>query len=247
MTNIKQILTFGFLIFFISSSSLIANEKECFEKASRVIFKFNQGVDSAIIGPLAKGYNKLPAPVRKGTSNFTSNIAKLLSIPNHLLQGNISEAGHSLGSFAINSTIGILGIADVASSLGIKDRQEDLSQTLGVYGVKNGCYFVLPILGPTTVRDSLSMVGDTFLDPFATMTWRQKEVLDEKFTKNNYVYTKGAEAVDFRGKNDNNLESLKKNSIDLYSSTKSLYLQNKERKIKNSSSEEEEDWGSLDN
>jgi len=247
MTNIKQILTFGFLIFFISSSSLIANEKECFEKASRVIFKFNQGVDNAIIGPLAKGYNKLPAPVRKGTSNFTSNIAKLLSIPNHLLQGNISEAGHSLGSFAINSTIGILGIADVASSLGIKDRQEDLSQTLGVYGVKNGCYFVLPILGPTTVRDSLSMVGDTFLDPFATMTWRQKEVLDEKFTKNNYVYTKGAEAVDFRGKNDNNLESLKKNSIDLYSSTKSLYLQNKERKIKNSSSEEEEDWGSLDN
>ena len=247
MTNIKQILTFGFLIFFISSSSLIANEKECFEKASRVIFKFNQGVDNAIIGPLAKGYNKLPAPVRKGTSNFTSNIAKLLSIPNHLLQGNISEAGHSLGSFAINSTVGILGIADVASSLGIKDRQEDLSQTLGVYGVKNGCYFVLPILGPTTVRDSLSMVGDTFLDPFATMTWRQKEVLDEKFTKNNYVYTKGAEAVDFRGKNDNNLESLKKNSIDLYSSTKSLYLQNKERKIKNSSSEEEEDWGSLDN
>ena len=189
----------------------------------------------------------MPAPIRKGTSNFTSNIARLLSVPNHLLQGNISEAGHSIGSFAINTTIGILGFADVATGLGVKDRQEDLSQTLGVYGIKNGCYFVLPVLGPTTVRDTVSMIGDTFLDPFATMTWRQKEVLDEQFAKRHYVYTKGAGAVDFRGKNEKNFENLKKNSIDLYSSTKSLYLQNKSKKINNSTSSQDEDWGSLDN
>ncbi len=235
------------LMFSLFVTSLHANEKECFEKASRAVFKFNQTLDNVLIGPLAKGYNKLPEPIRKGTGNFTSNIARLLSIPNHLLQGNVSEAGHSLGSFAINTTIGILGFADVASGLGIKDRQEDLSQTLGVYGFKNGCYFVLPVLGPTTVRDSVAMVGDTFLDPFATMTWRQKEVLNEKYAKRNYVYVKGSGAVDFRGKNDKNFESLKKNSIDLYSSTKSLYLQNKSKKIKNSETSDDEDWGNLDN
>ena len=120
----------------------------------------------------------MPEPIRRGTGNFTSNIATLLSIPNQLLQGNIEGAGDSLGSFMINSTVGVLGIADVASSLGIKDTKEDLSQTLGVYGVQNGCYFVLPVLGPTTARDAVAMFGDTFLDPFATMTWRQKEVSD---------------------------------------------------------------------
>ena len=247
MSSIKQIFTFVFIILFISSGSSIASEKECFEKTSRAVFKFNQGLDNIVIGPIARGYNKLPAPIRKGTSNFTSNIARLLSVPNHLLQGNISEAGHSIGSFAINTTIGILGFADVATGLGVKDRQEDLSQTLGVYGIKNGCYFVLPVLGPTTVRDTVSMIGDTFLDPFATMTWRQKEVLDEQFAKRHYVYTKGAGAVDFRGKNEKNFENLKKNSIDLYSSTKSLYLQNKSKKINNSTSSQYEDWGSLDN
>ena len=247
MSSIKQIFTFVFIILFISSGSSIASEKECFEKTSRAVFKFNQGLDNIVIGPIARGYNKLPAPIRKGTSNFTSNIAKLLSVPNHLLQGNISEAGHSIGSFAINTTIGILGFADVATGLGVKDRQEDLSQTLGVYGIKNGCYFVLPVLGPTTVRDTVSMIGDTFLDPFATMTWRQKEVLDEQFAKRHYVYTKGAGAIDFRGKNEKNFENLKKNSIDLYSSTKSLYLQNKSKKINNSTSSQDEDWGSLDN
>jgi len=247
MSSIKQIFTFVFIILFISSGSSIAIEKECFEKTSRAVFKFNQGLDNIVIGPIARGYNKLPAPIRKGTSNFTSNIAKLLSVPNHLLQGNISEAGHSIGSFAINTTIGILGFADVATGLGVKDRQEDLSQTLGVYGIKNGCYFVLPVLGPTTVRDTVSMIGDTFLDPFATMTWRQKEVLDEQFAKRHYVYTKGAGAIDFRGKNEKNFENLKKNSIDLYSSTKSLYLQNKSKKINNSTSSQDEDWGSLDN
>ena len=147
----------------------------------------------------------------------------------------------------IITTVGMLGLADVASSFGMKDTKEDLSQTLGVYGVQNGCYFVLPILGPTTIRDSISMIGDTYLDPFATMTWRQKEVLNNTGKKREYIGVKGAAAVDFRGDNDKNFESLKKNSIDLYSATKSLYLQNKLKKINNSSSSDDEDWGNLDN
>ncbi len=247
MNLVKQVIIILSLFALSMGASQAKTEKECFEKTSRAIFKFNQGLDRAIIGPIAKGYNKLPEPIRRGTGNFTSNIATLLSIPNQLLQGNIEGAGDSLGSFMINSTVGVLGIADVASSLGIKDTKEDLSQTLGVYGVKSGCYFVLPVLGPTTVRDTVAMMGDTFIDPFATMTWRQKEIFNSKGKKTEYLTVKGTTAVDFRATNDKNFESLKKNSIDHYAATKSLYLQNKIKKIQNSSASEEDDWGNLDN
>ena len=247
MNVIKLVIIMFALTLNFSTSLKAETEKECFEKVSRAVFGFNEAVDKAVIGPIARGYNKLPEPIKKGTGNFTSNIGTLLSIPNQLLQGNIKGAGDSLGSFMINTTVGMLGLADVASSFGMKDTKEDLSQTLGVYGVQNGCYFVLPILGPTTIRDSISMIGDTYLDPFATMTWRQKEVLNNTGKKREYIGVKGAAAVDFRGDNDKNFESLKKNSIDLYSATKSLYLQNKLKKINNSSSSDDEDWGNLDN
>lgn len=236
------------IIFFLSlSHNELRAEKECFEKVSRSVFKFNTALDNALIGPVSRLYNKLPQKVKEGTGNVTSNIGRLLSVPNHLLQGNVSQAADSFGAFTINLFFGIGGLNDIASAyIDIKPTQEDLSQTLGVYGVKNGCYFVLPVLGPTTVRDTAAMVGDTFLDPFATMTWRQKEVLNETFNKSNYVLYKGADAIDFRGDNDTNIESLKKNSIDLYAATKSLYLQNKKNKIENSTGNEEDGWGNLD-
>ncbi|MAJ85811.1 MAG: surface lipoprotein [Candidatus Pelagibacter sp.] len=241
---------FIIIVTYLVLSASVVNaetEKECFEKVSRSVFKFNKGLDNAIIGPISRGYNKLPEPIKKGTGNFTSNIATLLSIPNHLLQGNLDGAGDAFGSFLINSTVGILGFADVATGLGLEDSKEDLSQTLGVYGVQNGCYFVLPVFGPTTVRDSIAMVGDTFLDPFATMTWRQKEVFNRTGKKSEYIGVKSAEAIDFRADNDQNFESLEKNSIDLYSATKSVYLQNKIKKIQNTDIVEDEDWGNLDN
>ena len=244
----RKLLILISAILIICSVNLRAEtEKECFEKISRSIFKFNEGLDNILIGPISRGYNKLPEPIKKGTGNFTSNIATLLSIPNHLLQGNLDGAGDAFGSFLVNSTLGVLGFADVATGLGLEDTKEDLSQTLGVYGVQNGCYFVLPVLGPTTVRDSFAMVGDTFLDPFATMTWRQKEIFNSKGKKTEYLTVKGTTAVDFRATNDKNFDSLKKNSIDHYAATKSLYLQNKIKKIQNSSASEEDDWGNLDN
>ena len=128
-----------------------------------------------------------------------------------------------------------------------KREKEDYGQTLGKWGVSEGCYFVLPVLGPTTVRDSFAMVGDTFLDPFATMTWRQKEIFNRNGKKREYIGVKSATAIDFRGKNEKNFTSLKENSIDLYSATKSIYLQNKIKKIKNSDILEDDDWGNLDN
>tara|TARA_B100000700_G_scaffold48929_1_gene51638 strand:- start:660 stop:1403 length:744 start_codon:yes stop_codon:yes gene_type:complete len=230
----------------LASSASAQTEKECFEKVSRGIFKFNQGFDNVILEPVAKAYNKLPEPIRNGTGNFTSNIATLLSIPNHVLQGNFRSAGHATGSFVINTTVGVLGLGNPAAALGLDSQKEDLGQTLGAYGIGGGCYFVLPILGPTTVRDSLGMIGDTMVDPFARVTWHEKEIKNISGSKIDYVGVKAAAAVDFRGDNMTNFESLEKNSIDFYASTKSLYLQNRNKKIKNSSDSDDDDWGSLD-
>ena len=219
--------------------------EECFEGASRAIFKFNMALDDILLEPLAKGYNKLPSPVRTGTSNFTSNIGTLLSIPNNLMQGNFSQLGHSVGSFAINTTVGILGFFNPAEKIGLKPHKEDVGQTLGSYGIGPGCYFVLPILGPTTARDSIGMFADTFIDPFAHVTIRENEMLGASGNSLDYVSVKATGAVDFRADNDKNFESLEKNSIDLYSSLKSIYLQDRENKIRNSI-EDEDEWGSLD-
>ena len=109
-----------------------------------------------------------------------------------------------------------------------------------------GCYFVLPILGPTTTRDSLGMLADSFIDPFAHVTIREKELLSSSGNSLDYYSVKGVGAVDFRADNDTNFKSLEKNSLDLYSSLKSVYLQDRENKIKNSF-EEEDEWGDLDN
>ena len=240
----KYIISF-FSIAFLMSAEIQASE-ECFEGTSRAIFKFNMALDGAIIGPIAKGYNKLPEPIRNGTSNFTSNIATLLSVPNHVLQGNFKNAGEATASFLINTTIGIVGLANPAEKIGLKSQKEDVGQTLGAYGVGPGCYFVLPVLGPTTARDSFGMLADSLVDPFTHITWREKELIGISGSRFDYLGTKGATAIDFRADNDANFESLEENSIDLYASFKSLYLQNRENKI-NNSIESEDDWGNLDN
>jgi len=241
----NKIITLFFITMLLITSESRASE-ECFEKTSRAIFKFNMGFDNAILEPIAKGYNKLPEPIKNGTSNFTSNIATLLSIPNHVLQGNVKEAGDATASFLINSTIGIIGLANPAEKMGLKAQKEDVGQTLGTYGVGPGCYFVLPILGPTTARDSVGMIADSFVDPFAHVTWREKELLGISGSQLDYLSVKGTAAIDFRADNEVNFNSLEKNSVDLYASFKSLYLQNRENKI-NNSSEGEDDWGNLDN
>ena len=220
--------------------------EECFEGVSRSIFKFNMAFDDAILEPIAKGYNKLPDPIKKGTGNFTSNIATLLSVPNSLLQGNFKQVGHSAGSFLINSTVGILGILNPAEKMGLKPHKEDVGQTLAVYGMESGCYLVLPIFGPSTARDTVGLLADTFVDPFAYVTIRDNELFGVSGNDLDYYSVKGTSAIDFRASNDKNLENLEKNSIDLYSSLKSIYLQDRENKIKNSV-KDQDDWGSLDN
>ena len=241
----KKLITVLCLSVFLCLTTVVKATDECFEGVSRAVFKFNMVFDDVILEPIAKGYSKLPNPVKTGTSNFTSNIATLLSIPNNLLQGNFNQLGHATGSFIVNTSVGILGFLNPAEKIGLKPHKEDVGQTLGSYGIGPGCYFVLPILGPTTVRDSIGLVADSFVDPFAQITLREKELLSISGNELDYFSVKGVAAVDFRSDNITNFNSLEKNSIDLYSSLKSVYLQDRERKIKNSDSDQD-DWD-LDN
>jgi phospholipid-binding lipoprotein MlaA len=242
--NLKKI-TCIFTIIALSFSNVGAAE-ECFEKTSRAIFKFNLAFDDVILEPIAKGYNKLPKPIKNGTGNFTSNIGTLISIPNNILQGNFKQLGHSVGSFLVNTSIGVLGFLNPAEKIGLKPNKEDVGQTLGSYGFGPGCYFVLPILGPTTARDSVGLLADSFVDPFAHVTIRNHELLGSSGNPIDYFTVKGTTAVDFRADNVTNFDSLEENSLDLYSSFKSIYLQDRENKIKNSTDDSDE-WGNLDN
>lgn len=243
----KKIKTFGLtLVIAFFTISAVKSTEECFEKTSRAIFKFNEAVDNAILEPVARGYNKLPEPIKTGTGNFTSNISTLLSIPNNLLQGNFKQLGHSAGSFVINTSVGILGFLNPAEKIGLSPSKEDVGQTLGTYGFGPGCYLVLPILGPSTARDTLGILADTYIDPFAHVTLREKEIFSTSGNALDYYSIKATGVVDFRADNIKNFESLEKNSIDLYSSYKSIYLQDRENKISNSVNEQDE-WGSLDN
>ena len=228
---------------------------ECFEGFSRAMFKLNHGLDTAIFEPVAKGYRALPPPIRKGTGNVVDNLRSLLTFSNNVLQGDFRNAGNTAGRFLINSTVGILGIWDPAAALGLKEKgKEDFGQTIGVWGVSSGCYFVLPILGPTTVRDTVGLIGSFFLDPIYHVTHNSEIhnglVGNSNYSEHNYYYYRGTGAVDFRAKNIESWDSLEKNSIDLYASLKSLYLQNRSQKIANSTSavetQDDSDWEEID-
>ena len=241
------------------SSHAFASEKytanECFEKFSRGTLKFNQALDKAIFKPVAKGYRALPVPIRTGSSNFIENLRSLLTFSNNVLQGDLKGAGNTAGRFAINTTVGILGVFDPASKMGLeKKSREDFGQTLGVWGADTGCYFVLPVLGPTTARDALGMVGNVFIDPVYQLTHGSETdivVGNENVGEHNYYIYKGTDAVDFRSKNIESIDSLERNSIDFYASVKSLYLQNRAQKIANTpiadKGQDDSDWEEIDN
>jgi phospholipid-binding lipoprotein MlaA len=225
--------------------------KDCFEKLNRGTFALNQGLDKIILKPVAKAYRSLPPPVRTGTSNVLVNLSSLITIPNNVLQGEFKTAGVNTGRFVVNTTVGILGIFDVAKKIGFSEyEKEDYGQTLGVWGVGAGCYLVLPVLGPSTVRDTagsfMNVMGG---DPYYNIsTHGNNEYLD----RSDYMLTKVLTGVDFRAKNLDSLENLEKNSMDFYASVRSLYLQDRQRKILNTKTNAtievlyEGDWEELD-
>ena len=254
LERIKNLTLLLVLVQFLTVSNVYAKEKytanECFEGVSRGVLKFNMGLDKALFKPIAKGYRALPMPVRMGTSNAVENLRSLLTLSNNILQGDWNLAGNTAGRFAVNSTIGILGFLDPAAKMGMeKKSREDFGQTLAVWGSNSGCYFVLPILGPTTARDTIGLLGNTFLDPVYQIT-HNTEVMNRSYSEHNYYYYKGADAVDFRSKNIESIDSLEKNSIDFYASVKSLYIQNRLQKISNEEmsgkTQDDSDWEEID-
>ncbi|MDC1353114.1 VacJ family lipoprotein [Pelagibacteraceae bacterium] len=236
-----------FLISFMLSASVSAgtdgennlskkNEKpikDCFESLNRATFSLNQGLDKAIFKPIAKTYRVLPSEIRVGTSNVLENLSSLVTIPNNILQGEFKTAGVNTGRFIINTTIGILGVINVAEKIGFSEyEKEDYGQTLGVWGVGTGCYLVLPVLGPSTVRDTTgSFVNALGGDPYynASVGGNNNYLNDS-----DYLLTKFLTGVDFRAKNLETLDNLESNSMDFYASVRSLYLQDRKQKIKNS-------------
>ena len=133
--------------------------KDCFEPLNRVTFSFNQALDGILFKPIASAYRVLPSPVKTGVSNSLDNLSSLVTIPNNILQGDLKKAGVNSGRFIINTTVGILGFFDVAQHLGFAEyEKEDYGQSLATMGVGPGCYLVLPVLGPSTVRDATASV-----------------------------------------------------------------------------------------
>ena len=219
--------------------------KDCFEKINRVTFAFNQTLDGVIFQPVASIYKKLPSPAKTGVSNSLENLSHLLTIPNNVIQGDIKQAGVNTGRFVINTTIGILGLFDVAQYFGLASyEKEDYGQSLAKWGAGPGCYVVLPILGPSTARDTLGSAFNFFGgDPWYNVTIKNDT---QYFNNANYYQSKGASGVDFRAKNYDSIENLEKNSLDFYASVKSLYLQDRQQKILNTkkiiNTQDDSDW-----
>ena len=224
--------------------------KDCFEKVNRATFAFNKALDGIIFKPIASAYRTFPSPVKTGVSNSLDNLSNLVTVPNNVLQGDFGKAGVNTGRFLINTTIGILGLVDVAQYFGLPEyEKEDYGQSLAKHGVGPGCYVVLPVLGPSTARDvvgsSINFLGG---DAWYNVTVRNDT---HHFSDFDFYASKGTAGVDFRAKNFNSIENLEKNSLDFYASVKSLYLQDRQQKILNTkktvTTQNDGDWEEIDN
>lgn len=171
MTHLRTVFRFGVaaVVLFMTgcattSQSTSANDP--LEGYNRAMYKFNDAVDTAIIKPVAKGYDTVvPDPISQGVSNFFSNLDDITVIFNDLLQGKFYQAYRDTHRFVLNTTVGVAGIFDVASLSGLHKNDEDFGQTLGVWGAEPGAYVVLPFFGPRNVRDTFGLIGDMFTDP----------------------------------------------------------------------------------
>ena len=221
---LKKLTIIVISIFFLSFNAIAGSDgdlklnkgnqtkevKDCFEKLNRATFAFNQGLDKALIKPLAEGYRNLPDPVQRGTSNAVKNLSTLITIPNNVLQGDIKTAFINTGRLILNSTVGLLGTIDVANKMGFpKYVKEDYGQTLGAWGIGPGCYIVLPVLGPSTLRDT----AGSFANVMGGDPWYNASVHgnNEFLSEGLYITSKALSGIDFRSDNIESFENIEKN------------------------------------
>ena len=196
------------------------------EPVNRAIFSFNNFADKIILEPAAKGYKKLPSPIQSGIGNFLNNLKLPLVVVNQLLQGQGKNAAESSGRFIVNSTAGLFGLIDVAEKVGLEQKQEDFGQTLATWGTGDGFYIVLPIFGPSNLRDATGMVLTYVTDPVNAYAVSEGEawILPLRTATN---------AIDQRSKIIDEVNALRDNSLDYYAAVRSSYYQNRKAAIMN--------------
>ena len=197
------------------------------EPVNRAIFSFNQGLDAVILKPVASVYKQvLPQTLQDGIRNFLNNLRTPLILANNLLQGDIDGAHQTIARFTTNSIIGFGGFGDPAGDLGVKYRSEDLGQTLGVWGMGEGPYLMLPIFGPSNPRDLIGLVVESVADPIDI--WADNT--DREAIPISRLLLRG---IDRRAGNLKTIDELEKSSLDFYATVRSLYRQVRADEIRN--------------
>lgn len=205
----------------------LEDDNDPLEIPNRFIFAFNQTLDVAIIRPIAVLYRDLvPEYLRQRVHLFLRNLSEPVTLANDLLQGDFDRAGTTADRFLLNSTGGVLGFWDVATDLGHPYHKEDFGQTLGVHGVGEGPYLVLPLLGPSNLRDATGKVVDIFLDPFFYIA-RETDKEEWQF------YRFLLDGLDFRTRNLETLDEIERDALDFYARLRSLYRQKRDAEIRN--------------
>jgi phospholipid-binding lipoprotein MlaA len=195
-----------------------------FEGTNRNIFVFNQAVENWVFDPLTRGYRFImPPPLRKGIRRAVHNLNSPKVFVNDLLQLRFCDAGETLGRFLLNSTLGIGGLLDPALEAGWEPHEADFGQTLGKMGVGSGPYLVIPVFGPTTVRDGFGVVVDMFFQPL-TYIFGPADLLLQ-------LYISGGTGIVAIEESYDKLQALEDSSIDYYAALRSAYLQNREAEI----------------
>ena len=200
------------------------------------MFDFNQGLDGYVVEPIADAWDwVLPDLLQVGVTNFFDNLDMPMILANDLLQGDASGALNDLNRFLINSTVGLLGLIDVASDVGIPKNDEDFGQTLGVWGVGSGPYLQLPLLGPSTVRDTLALPIDYFSRPH---TWFMPFLAS--------LSLGAVDAVNTRARFDDEIQEAQDIALNYYVFIREAYLQNREKRVRDGRSAPNEDIYELD-
>jgi phospholipid-binding lipoprotein MlaA len=197
------------------------------EPMNRYFFEVNYALDELLLKPIASWYDViLPTPVEHSVHNFLRNLNGPVIMINDLFQGNGKRAGITAKRFLINSTVGVLGLFDVASDWGLKYHDEDFGQTLAVWGTGEGPYLVVPVLGPSNPRDLTGKVVDSAMDPWGYVL--------HHYDLDTLSYVRAAvEGIDLRARNLDTLDAIRKGAIDYYATIRSLYRQNRNDAIKN--------------
>jgi phospholipid-binding lipoprotein MlaA len=227
MKMLQRARIFGALVIALAASGCAStpspdsvDQNDPYESFNRQIFSMNQTLDNNVALPVAVFYvHAVPEPAREGVHNFLSNLDAPGIFANDVLQGEVTRACTTLGRFTINTTLGVGGLVDAAAKFGIEGHKSDFGETLGVYGVDEGPYLVLPVLGPSNPRDAAGYLVDIGLDPTTYITFRSSVY---------WMIGRGTlSVVDLRARNIDTIEELERSSVDLYATERSLYRQHR--------------------